>query len=75
MAGNHRFCARCQYKHASPTGKKCRRPILEPVADPAPEGAVGGDLPEQPEMLDFFLRVQLVTIITLAMIVLTHFCL
>jgi hypothetical protein len=53
MAGNHRFCARCQYKHASPTGKKCRRPILEPVADPAPEGAVGGDLPEQPEMLEF----------------------
>jgi hypothetical protein len=52
MAGNHRFCARCQYKHASPTGKKCRCPILEPVADPAPERAVGGDLPEQPEMLD-----------------------
>jgi hypothetical protein len=43
---------RCQCKHASPTGKKCRRPILEPVAGPVPEGAVGGDLPEQPELLD-----------------------
>jgi hypothetical protein len=47
MAGNHRFCTRCQCKHASPTGKKCRRPFLEPVAEPVPEGAVGGDLPEQ----------------------------
>jgi hypothetical protein len=47
MAGNHRFCAQWQYKHSSPTGKKCRRPILEPVADPALEGAVEGDLPEQ----------------------------
>jgi hypothetical protein len=52
MAGNHRFCTRCQYKHASPTGKKCRRPILEPVAEPVPEGAVGGDLPQQLESLD-----------------------
>jgi hypothetical protein len=43
---------RCQCKHASPTGKKCRRPILELVADPVPEGDTGGDLPEQPELLD-----------------------
>jgi hypothetical protein len=52
MAGNHRFCTRCQSKHASPTGKKCRRPILEPVAEPVLEGAVGGDLPQQLESLD-----------------------
>jgi hypothetical protein len=52
MAGNHRFCTRCQCKHASPTGKKCRRPILQPVAEPVPEGAVGGDLPVQLESLD-----------------------
>jgi hypothetical protein len=55
MAGNHRFCVGCQCKHASPTGKKCQRPILELVADAVPviEGAVGGDLPDQPEILDF----------------------
>jgi hypothetical protein len=52
MTENHRFCVHCQCKHASPTGKKCRHLILELVADPVPEGAVGGDLPEQPEMLD-----------------------
>jgi hypothetical protein len=44
MAGNHRFCTKCQVKHASPTGKKCRRPVMDPEPDleVMPEAAEGG---------------------------------
>jgi hypothetical protein len=52
MAGNHRFCTKCQIKHVLPTGKKCRRPVMdpEPELEVVTEGAVGGVLITQMQL-------------------------